>query len=190
MPDYHHYKHDMIDPKTDRVAVYERHVADLLLNNKLDDTRGNSSLLFELKHSHGAVQFGRILARKRNLPSDIVALAMLLHDIHVGLTGCYKNHAARSAEIASEMLNELGLFSDTEREQIIKIIANHSDKHITSTDPFCEIGKDADIVDCFLYPNVIAGYKFQKTPEMFDKYIERARRVYDELGIPWTGEDI
>jgi len=185
MGDYHHYKHGMINPKTDRVAVYERHVADLLLGGKLSDDKHDSSMLFELKHQHGAIQFGRVLARKRGLNEDVCAVAMLLHDISVGLTGSYKNHAEKSAKLAKSMLGEYGLFSDNEVDLVIKIIANHSDKHIFSDDPYCEIGKDADIVDCFLYPNVIEGYRFQKSPEMFDKYVERARRVYDELGIPF-----
>jgi len=110
---------------------------------------------------------------------------MLLHDIHVGLTGSYKNHAKQSTELAQKFLNELGLFSNKEKEQIIKIVASHSDKHIESDDPYQEIGKDADLVDCFLYPNVIEGYRFQKSPEIFEIYIKRAKRLYDELGIPF-----
>ncbi|MCL2228812.1 MAG: HD domain-containing protein [Firmicutes bacterium] len=183
---YHHYKHDQIDPKADRVAVYERHVADLFLRNKLTDSERDSSLLFEQKHSHGAVQFARVLAKKRNLCEDVCAVAMLLHDIHVGLTGSYKDHAQKSADLAKQMLGEIGLFSKEEQALIIKIIANHSDKHINSNDPYIELGKDADLLDCFLYPNAVDGYRAQKTPEIFKIYMERGAKVFSELGIPFV----
>jgi len=185
MANYHHYRHKEIDPHTDRVAVYERHVADLLLNTYIADKDHQSSFLFEMKHSHGSVQFARVLARKRGLNEDVCALGLVLHDISVGLTGSYKDHAVKSAEIARQMLNEFGLFSDEEKEQVIKIIASHSDKHIESEDPYQEIGKDADLVDCFLYPNVIEGYRFQKTSETFDIYVKRAKKLFAELNIPY-----
>ena len=184
MADYHHYKRKMVDAKTDRVAVYEMHVWNLLMKSKLKEKDHDSSLIFEIKHGHGSVQFARVLARKRGLNEDVCAVALLLHDIQVGLHGKYKNHAKLGAEIASKMLDEIGLFSKTEKEQVIKIIASHSDKHIWTDDPYQEIGKDADIIDCFLYPNVIDGYKHQKTPEILFEYIKRARKVFAELGIP------
>jgi len=188
MGDFHHYKKSLLNPKTDRVAIYERHIADLLLQNPIPDDRHDSSLLFELKHSHGAIQFARVLARIRGLNEDVCAVAMLLHDISVGLTGSYRDHARKSADLAKDIMNELGLFTKQEQNQVLTIIANHSDKHIISNDPYHEIGKDADIVDCFLYPGAVDGYRFQKSPEAFGIYIARAGRIFAELGIPFKGE--
>ena len=116
MADYHHYKHELIDARTDRVAVYERYIADLIFKCGLTDKERESSLLFELKHQHGVVQFARLLARKRKLNEDVCALGGLLHDVYVSLHGKYKDHARLSADISKEIMAKLGLFSEAEQQ--------------------------------------------------------------------------
>ena len=184
MSDYHHYKHELIDETTDRVAVYERHVADLMFASKPKDSDRETSLLFELKHQHGTIQFARLLARQRGLNEDVCALAALLHDIHAGLNGTYQDHAKKSANIANDLMDRLGLFTSEEKALVIKIIENHSDKHIWTDDPYQEIGKDADILDCFLYPTSTEHYVRNKAPEVAKQYFKRAQKVFDELKIP------
>ena len=165
--DYHHFRNDMIALATDRATRYERYIIDLLLGSNVQDDRRESSVAFELKHHHSTAQFARLLARQRNLPIDVCTVGALLHDVHVIKNGDYKDHAHKSARIASEILDELGGFSESERKQIISIIYNHSDKDIWSDDPFEEFGKDADILDCFLYPNTFGYYLKHKKTQVF-----------------------
>lgn len=181
--DHHHYKKDMI-PINDRVAVYERYVIDLLITSDLKDERRDSSIAFELKHHHSTAQFARILSRKRHLSIDICTVGALLHDLFVIQCGSYSDHAHRSAELATNLLNELGGFSYDEQDKIISIIYNHSDKHIWTDDPYIEFGKDVDILDSFLYPGAFGYYLKNKKLNVFSQYILRAKHIWDELNIP------
>jgi len=184
--DHHHYRLDQIDFEgfSDRVAIYERYVVDLLLKSELDDNQRESSVAFELKHHHSTAHLARILARTRRLPLDVCTVGALLHDVYVVMCGKYKDHAHRSADIASAILNELGGFAAEEKEQILTIIYNHSDKDIWSSDPFVEFGKDVDTFDSFLYPNAFGYYLKHKKLFVFYNYVLRALKVWDELNIP------
>jgi len=181
--DHHHYKKDLITVN-DRVAVYERYVVDLLLNSDLPDSQRDSSIAFELKHHHSTSQFSRILARKRGLNEDVCCVGALLHDLYATVYGSYADHAHRSAELAENVLDEIGLFSDDEKKEIIKLIFNHSDKDVWSADPYEEFCKDADILDSFLYPNAYGYYLKHKKLYVFDNYIKRAKLIWGEMGIP------
>lgn len=201
--DHHHYREDLITLE-DRAAVYERYVAGLLLSSKVPDSQRESSIVFELKHHHSVAQFSRILAKQRGLQEDVCVVGALLHDIHVIVNGTYKDHAHKSAVIASDIIDKIGLFSDTEKANIIKIVYHHSDKDVWSDDPYEEICKDADTLDSFLYPNAFGFYLKHKTLPVFKCYIERAKRIWKDLNIPlpadylvidnycdgWLGEEI
>ncbi len=180
--DHHHYKSALI-PQSDRVAIYERYVIDLLTINPLPDEKRESSIAFELKHHHSTAQFARIFARKRNLPEDVCVVGALLHDVSVIINGTYKNHAHESAKIAQEILDKLGLFSQNEKAQILKIIYNHSDKEVFSNDKFEEFGKDVDVLDSFLYPNAFGYYLKNKRLSVFKCYIQRAELIWKEIGL-------
>lgn len=180
--EHHHYKKELIRP-SDRVARYERYVIDLLLNSSLPDENSESSIAFELKHHSGTCQLGRILARKRGLPIDVCAVGMLLHDIYVILNGKYEDHAHLGAPIAKQIVTEIGGFNNSEIDQIAKIVYHHSEKDIYSDDPLIEFGKDADILDCFLYPDPFRDYLIHKPLELLNNYLARAKKVWHELGI-------
>ena len=107
--DYHHYKKSLIDNK-DRVARCEAYVVELLLNSEVEESKRESSTIFELKHHHSTAQFARILARKRKLPIDICTIGALIHDIYVIKTGTYKNHAHAGAEMVNEILDSIRRF--------------------------------------------------------------------------------
>ena len=95
-----------------------------------------------------------LLAVKRGQNAELATMAGLLHDIAVlrshdiepytihGVTG--ENHAAMSAEIAMEILLEIGLTSPEENEIICNAVKKHADKNNTDT-PFDEVLKDADV---------------------------------------------
>lgn len=184
---HHHYKKELIGP-ADRVASCERHVIDLLLTSLLADADRDSSVAFELKHHAGTTQMARVLARTRRLPVDVCTVGVLLHDIYVIIHGRYKGHAHLGASIAVQIVTEIGGFSDQEIDQIRRIVYHHSDKHVWSDDPFEEFGKDADILDCFLYPNPLPDYLIHKSLYVLSHYLRRAKRVWHELNIPQDPE--
>src|SRR3989344_8764953 len=93
--DFHHYKGETLS----RSEKVERHVAELLIHSKLSDSERESSIAWELKHSSGCVQIGRILAQARNLDVEIAEVACVLHDIYVIVEGKYSDHARKGGPI-------------------------------------------------------------------------------------------
>lgn len=183
LQDFHHYRADAINPD-DRIALCERRIIEILLAPSISDEARESSIAFELKHHHSVAQFGRILSRIRDLPIEVCTAGALLHDIHVIRHGTYADHAHLGAPLALELLRDIGGFSAAELEQVHTIVFNHSDKHIWSTDQLAEFGKDADVLDCFLYPGAFDYYLRHKSLASFAAYLKRAQRVWDELSIP------
>ncbi|HEX6153206.1 MAG TPA: HD domain-containing protein [Solirubrobacterales bacterium] len=157
---------------------------ELLLQTDVPDERRESSICFELKHSSAVTQFARLLARRRGLPVELCAAGGLLHDIYVIVDGGYAEHAVKGAPIAQAMAEEVGGFSEAEIQDLDSIIRHHSDKHLTSEDPFAEFGKDVDVLDCFLYPGAFEWYLANKPLPVFQHYLTRATRVWEELGVP------
>lgn len=183
LKEYHHFRKEKIDPN-DQMAKCERYVVDLLSASKLPDSERNSSICWELKHQATTLQFARIIALKRGLPIDICAVGLLFHDINSIVHGKYRNHAHLGTPIAMDILRKLGGFSGEELDQIARIIRNHSDKHIWTKDPFQEIGKDVDVLDCFLYEGAFDYYLGNKPLPVFKEYLRRAKNVWKELGMP------
>jgi len=183
LKEYHHFKTGLIDPR-DRVAKCERYITDLLLASDIPDSERDSSICWELKHQASTLQFAKVLAMKRELPIDICAVGLMLHDINSIVHGKYERHAHLGTPIAMEILQKLGGFSEDELDQISRIIYNHSDKHIWTDDPFQEIGKDVDVLDCFLYEGAFDYYLGNKPLPVFKEYLRRAKRVWEELGLP------
>ena len=184
---YHHFRKEHIEA-TDGVARCEQRVVEMLLNSNLPDSERESSVAWELKHQAGVAQMGKILARKRGLPVDVCTVGALFHDVYVISEGKYEDHAHLGAPIARRVLSEIGGFTAAEEAQIEKIIYHHSDKHLWTDDPFEEFGKDVDVLDCFLYPNAFQYYLGNKRLDVFVHYLERAKRVWNELGIPHESE--
>jgi hypothetical protein len=107
-----------------------------------------------------------------------------LHDIYVITDGRYEDHAHRGAPIAKGILDEIGGFGADEESMIDRIVYHHSDKHLWSDDVFVEFGKDADVLDCFLYPGAFGFYLRHKSLAVFQHYLARARQVWSEVGMP------
>lgn len=180
---HHHFRGDLIPPD-DRLAKLEARIVSLLLETKVADEARDSSIAFELKHQAGVAQCGRILATKRDLDVELAAAGALLHDIYVIVTGSYEDHARRGGPIADELLDQTGNYQPTERDIIRRIVTNHSDKHIVSDDAYVEFGKDADVLDCMLYPDALDEYLLVKPLEKVKCYLARAQSIWAELGIP------
>jgi len=177
--DFQHFKGNELS----RSEKIQRKVVELLLGSKLPDEKRESSIAWELKHSSGCLQIGRILAQKRNLDIETAELTCLLHDIYVIVEGKYEEHGKRGAEIARKMLEESGDFTSEEISTITEAIAHHSEKQIHTDKPFVELVKDADVFDCSLYENAKGGYSLHKPKEIYEEYAKRTVKVRRELGL-------
>ncbi len=177
--DFHHFKGNELS----RSEKIQRKVVELLLKSKISDKKRESSVTWELKHSSGCCQIGRILAQKRNLNVEIAEIACVLHDIYVIVEGKYEKHAERSAEIARKILVKSGDFNSEEIELITEAIIHHSEKHIYTDEPYVELVKDVDVLDCSLYENAKGFYILHKPPEIYEEYVKRIKNVRKEFGL-------
>lgn len=180
--DFHHYRSDEV-PDSDRVSRLELRVINLLLSSRLAEKERDSSVAFELKHSSAVTQFARLLAHKRGLSQELCSAGAVLHDVYVIVEGKYKDHARLAEPIARELLADTGFRDAEENEAIIRLIVNHSDKHLYSDDPYIEFGKDADVLDCFLYPGAVEFYLKHKPVAHMFHYLSRAKSIWRDLGI-------
>ncbi len=176
---YHHFKGN----KLNRSELVQRKVIELILNSKLTDKERESSKVFELKHSSGCTQVGRILAEKRRLNKEYAELICALHDIYVIVKGKYKDHAHLGAPIAEKILKNTKKFSEKEIKIITEAIFYHSDKQIYTKNPYVELAKDADTLDCFLYDNVEGYYTGNKPPQVAKEYFKRIIKLRKEMGM-------
>ncbi len=177
--DFHHFKGNELT----RSEKLQRKVVELLLKSKIPDEKRESSIVWELKHSSGCLQIGRILAQKRNLDVEIAEIACLLHDIYVIVEGKYEGHGKRGAEITGKILEDSRDFSKEEINTITESIAHHSEKQIYTDKPYVELVKDADVFDCSLYENAKGFYILHKPKEIYDEYVKRIKSVRKELGL-------
>ena len=176
---YHHFKGNNLN----RSELVQRKVVELILNSKLTDKDRESSKIFELKHSSGCVQVGRILAEKRGLNKEYAELICALHDIYVIIKGKYKDHAHLGGPIAEKILMSTKKFNEREIKLITGAIFHHSDKHIYTKNPYIELAKDADTLDCFLYDNVEGYYTSNKPPKVAKEYFKRIIKLRKEMGM-------
>ena len=110
--------------------------------NKMEDAdRRNSAIV----HLYGVSLAATMIAKKRGLDPEIASMAAMLHDMHAYKTGSYDDHAHKGAELAREILGELGLTDDAETETICSAIYHHDDKLVTDA-PMDEVLKDADVI--------------------------------------------
>ncbi|MDD9953376.1 MAG: HD domain-containing protein [Candidatus Woesearchaeota archaeon] len=178
--DYHHFKGDELS----RSEKIQRHVVELLLNSDIPDEQRESSICWELKHSSGCCQIGRILAEKRGLDVELAELICVLHDIYVIIHGTYKEHGPKGAPIAEQILQDSNDFTEEEIKTITDAVAHHSEKEIYSENPYIELAKDVDVMDCCIYENAHNYYKLHKPKEIYDEYVKRIKKVRAELGLP------
>lgn len=176
---YHHFKGNYLT-SSEKV---EKKVVELLLNSKIPDSKRESSIIFELKHSSECVQIARILAQKRNLNISLAESIAALHDIYVIVNGIYKNHAELGAPIAKGIMKKIGGFSAKEIKIISDAVAHHSEKDIYTENSYIELIKDADVFTCSLYKNAEDEYRLSKSDSLFQEYSNRVKKVRKELGL-------
>ena len=179
LKDFHHFKGNELS----RSEKIQRKVSEILLESKLPNEKRESSVIWELMHSAGCCQIGRILAQKRNLDVELAEIICVMHDIYVIVEGKYENHARKGAEIARKILEDSKDFTQKEIDIITEAIANHSDKHVYTEKPYVELVKDADVFDCSLYQNAKGFYLLHKPKDIFKEYVKRMKNARKELGL-------
>lgn len=178
---FHHFKGVQIG----NVEEIERSVIEIIKKSTIPDSERENSMCWEFKHSSGAIQFARLLAQKRNLDENICAIALALHDIYAIQTGLYKNHARLGVPIAKNILKDVQGLSNNEIDLILDMIAQHSDKDTFSSNPYIELAKDADTLDCFLYRNSEDYYLTIKPLSVCRFYFKRYANLRKEFGLPY-----
>lgn len=180
--DYTHFKGENIT----RCELVERMLVDLIIESckKAPDEKRAWSRAFELKHSSGVIQVGRILAQKRGVNVELSAIACALHDLYVNESGEDSGHAAKGVALAEKLLKSTSKFTDAEINAICSAVKNHSDKHIFSEVVLDELVKDADVFECSLYDNMKEAYMAVKPYDICKLYFERIKKVRAELGLP------
>jgi HD superfamily phosphodiesterase len=178
LKDFHHYKGEDLTP----AEKVERAFVEMIINSPVSDDQRVSSKVWELKHSSGCCQIARILAQKRGLNIVIAEISCLLHDIYVAVEGKGEQHAVLGAPMAEKLLNKIGGFEENQIKTIVKAIAQHSQKDDYSDDPYVELVKDVDVLDCSLYLGAENYYKLHK-PLMLQHYVKRIQKVRSELGL-------
>ena len=111
--------------------------------NKMEDQDKRTSAI---AHLYGVSLAATMIAKKRGLDPEIASMAAMLHDVHAYKTGSYDDHAHLGAELAREILGNLGLTGETETDLICSAIYHHDDK-LAVDGPMDEVLKDADVID-------------------------------------------
>ena len=137
---------------------------------KMEDPEDRISAV---NHLYGVSLAATMLARKRGLDPELAAMAAMLHDLHAYKSGSYDDHAHKGAELAREILTELGLTNQEETEIICSAIYHHDDKRSVDA-PMDELLKDADVIHHAM--NDTAKPIKEKEQERYD-------RISEEFGL-------
>lgn len=136
---------------------------------------------WNIMHMYSSAQLAKLLALRRGLDPELAGIAAALHDIYTIVTGKAKDHAQLSASYVYEFIERVNngpwtnvpKISLEEAAILVSAITQHSQKEVDSGDPFVELLKDVDSLDRYLY----------QVKDSRESYLERCRRVLDELGI-------
>ncbi len=129
----------------DRLERVRREVDLILLHLTSDEERRCGFV-----HLYGVSLTATWLAERRGLDVELAAVAGMLHDLATYAAGDSADHARRSSQLASQLLEQSGLFSEEEIRTIARAIARHSDKAAID-EPMAELLKDADVAHHWLY---------------------------------------
>ena len=110
--------------------------------SKIEDADKRTSAI---AHLYGVSLAATMIAKKRGLDPEIASMAAMLHDLHAYKTGSYDDHAHKGADLAREILGELGLTDGTETDMICSAIYHHDDKLVVDS-PMDEVLKDGDVI--------------------------------------------
>ncbi len=120
-----------------------------IIDGVLDESENPEDRRSGFVHLYGVSAAAALLALRRGQDAELAAVAGMLHDLATYETGTSDDHATRGARRASEVLRNLGAFTDVEIGAVRSAIAHHSDKAAVH-DAFSELLKDADVLQHFL----------------------------------------
>ena len=115
------------------------------MNAEIDKIEDADKRTGAIAHLYGVSLAATMIAKKRGLDPEIASMAAMLHDLYAYKTGSYEDHAHKGADIAGEILRELGLTNAEETEVICSAIYHHDDKLVVDG-PMDEVLKDADVI--------------------------------------------
>lgn len=139
------------------------------VNARLMQMEDPEDRISAVNHLYGVSLAATMLARKRGLDPELAAMAAMLHDLHAYKSGSYDDHAHKGAELAREILTELGLTNQEETEIICSAIYHHDDKRSVDA-PMDELLKDADVIHHTM--NDTAKPIKEKEQERYDRISE------------------
>ena len=96
-------------------------------------------------HLHGVSLAAVMIARKRGENDELAAIAGLMHDLHAYRSGSYTDHAHLGADLARQLLQQLGVTTEEENDIICSAIWHHDDKGVIDG-AMDEVLKDADVI--------------------------------------------
>ena len=115
------------------------------VNAEIDKIEDADKRTGAIAHLYGVSLAATMIAKKRGLDPEIASMAAMLHDLYAYKTGSYEDHSHKGADIAGEILRELGLTNAEETEVICSAIYHHDDKLVVDG-PMDEVLKDADVI--------------------------------------------
>ena len=133
-----------------------------VVDQSLSSSTNEEALRNGFIHLYGVSATATLLARLRGLDEELAGVAGMLHDLVTYESGDAKDHAARSATRASEILSDLDCFTEEEIACIHSAIFHHSDK-ASHGNPYEELLKDADVLQHDLYDPSFPPYSGHET---------------------------
>ena len=143
------------------------------INSELIKMDDNDKMISAVNHLYGVSLAATMIAKKRDLDTELAAMAAMLHDLYAYKSGSYDDHAHLGAELAREILNDLKLTNESETEMICSAIYHHDDK-LSVDSPMDEVLKDADVIHHCM--NDLTKTIKEKEQSRFDK-------LCDEFGM-------
>jgi len=145
----------------------------------LSDEGRDFPVRWNIMHMYSSSQLAKLLAVRRGLNPELAGIAAALHDIGVVATKKHEGHAEAAEGYIDAFIEaynvkagaKLTPITKQERDQVVRAVAQHSQKQIDSGDPFVELLKDVDSLDRYLH-----GIKMEEA------HVARCNAVMQELG--------
>ena len=158
-------KGEFMEHEIDRAQVITSVVTEMLENTS-PELKADGYI-----HLFGVAQTAVLLAKKRNLSTELAHIIGLLHDYYYYHTGDRENHASKGGDMVLPMLAKSGLFSVCEIGNIALAVASHSCKDNIGG-AYEELIKDADVLQ----------HALMNGGEIADKgHGERFEKIKEEL---------
>lgn len=151
-----------------RIKELQKRVHSILNGMPDSDKRAGA-----VAHLHGVALAAAMIAKKRGENAELAAMSGLLHDIYAYKSGSYEDHAHKGADLAREILEEMGIVTEEEMEIICSAIFHHDSKADVDS-PMDEVLKDADVIHHSLG---------DPTKEIKAKEIARFEKLTEEFGF-------